>query len=56
MNSCASHTSEASDRQRFPEKPIKTLRGEENEEVAKSARRREVDTRRRGGKGDIELD
>ena len=41
-NSCASHSSGASDQQRFPQKPIKTPLGEENEEGAKSARRREV--------------
>ena len=41
-NSCSSHTSEASDQQCFSKKPIKTPLGEENEEGAKSARRREA--------------
>ena len=40
--SCASHTSEAFDQQRFPKKPIKTPLGEENEEGTKSARKREA--------------
>ena len=52
-NSYATHTSEASDRQRFHKKSIKTLLGEEKEEGAKSAKRREAGTRHRRGNGDI---
>ena len=52
-NSCASHTSETSDRERFSKKLVKTTLGEENEEGVKSARRRESGTSHRRDNGDI---
>ena len=52
-NSCASHTSETSDQECFPNEPVKTTLGEESEEGVKSARRRESGTSHRRYIGDI---